>query len=462
MNSKFLKQLSKFGLGLVALVLAAYAIAPDLLSSVLELVGVAGVSGGSGTVMAMSIVAGTGGAGADTRESAKTLKPDSATKPGHLANDVSKLVTMIAPDESPIDTLLRQVESEEMAEDIQVNFEEIEIRGRQLTIDGAFTASGGSASSDKYVTLTFDSTANIVAGETLMCRTVTVSSKPLFIRVESVTDGTDLVAYPLNTTNNVMPTIADNSVFYRMAPTATELQAQAPSVIQYPDMRFNYCQRFTAQVEESFIRKQVKANSSWNFNDQNYMRMYDMKNSLESAHLFGQLSKTTSLADGGTVYTAEGIYYQLDQELSYTSSGIDNSKWVDWTSALFSDNAGSSDRFLFGGKNLIATILKIDSIQKNQDPNSVEIVAGIVLQKVVTLFGTIYIKHHKMFDQMGHPDEGIVVDLNNIKRRTFQPLKSEKLDLKKSGQRYVDARFISEMSCLETRYLDTHRRIVKS
>lgn len=462
-NSKFLKHLGKLSLSLVGLVIAACMLEPDLIHYALEAFGVAGVSGSGGTVMAMAIVSGTGGSGADTRESAKTLKPDSAEKPGHLANEVSKLVTIMAPDEAPIDTLLRQVDSEENTDDIQVNFEEVEIRGRQLTINGEFTAAGTTTDADKYVTLTFDSTANVVPGEVLMTRTVNgANSKPLQIRVDSKISSTQLKAYPLNVANDAMPTIADDTVFYRIAPAAGEMAAQAPGVSQYPDMRYNWCQRYTAQVEETFIRKKVKANSSWDFNDQNYLRMYDMKNSLESSSLFGQMSKKWSAEEGEWIYTQEGIFYQLDQELEYAGSDLTNSKWIDWTKAIFADNAGSDERYLWAGSSLMAEILKIPSVEKQQEAMNVEVIAGVRLHKVETSFGILYVKFHKMFDQMGHADEGLVLDMNNIKRRTFQSLKSEKLKLKEAGVRNVDAQFISEISCLETRYLDTHRRIVKT
>lgn len=455
-KSNFLNLLGKFLMAMFAIALAVYALAPDIANTFIEVLGLTGAFGGSST-LAMAITA------TDTRENAKTLKPDSAEKPGHLANDVSKMVTMIKPDESPIDTILRELESEEPADDIQVNFEEVEIRGRQVTVNGQVLAAGTTTDADKYKNIIFDSTANIVQGEYLLTRTVSgLNSKPLVVRVESVIDSTTIKAVPINTTDNVMPTIADNTVFYRIAPGSGELEAQAASVTQYPDMRYNYCQRFMAQVEESFIRKQVKARSNFGFEDQNYMRLYDMKNSLESQSLFGQMSRVWSQEEKEFIYTAEGIYYQLDQELSYAGSDLTNAKWIDWTKVLFADNSGAEDRLLVGGSNLIAEILKIPSVEKQQEAERVELVPGVKVMKVETTFGIVYIKFHKMFDQMGHSDEGLILDMTNIKRRTFQPLKSEKLDLKRSGQKNVDARLISEISCLETRYLDTHRRIVKS
>jgi hypothetical protein len=458
MNSKFLKHIGKAFLGLVILCIVVMSVAsPNLFLPLYEAFGLIGVSGGASYAMAGVIVK-----GADTREAAKTNRPDTASKPGHLQNDISKLVTMIQPDKAVIDTLLRKVKSEEKAKDIQVNFEEVEIRGRELTLDGAISATANGNDTDKYRDIVFDNTDNIVAGETLTSNTTVVAGKPLRLRVEAVVDATTLTVLALNTTDNILPNIADNAVFYRGAPAAGELEAQAPSVTQYPDMKFNYCQRYTAQVEESYIRAKVASNSGFDFKDQNYMRLYDMRMDLEESSVFGQMAKVYSKEKKENIYYANGIYHQLDQELAYDSSGIDNDLWIDWTKELFSGNAGSQDRFVFAGNGLMADILKIASVQKQQDSKRVEIVPGVKVRQVETSFGMLYIMHHKLFDIMGLNNEGMAVDMNNIKRRTFTAMNSSELDLKKSGQRNVKARFIEEQSCLEVRYLDTHRRIVKS
>lgn len=441
-NSKFLNKVGFYVLGLVALIVTLSI--PEAIEAIFGL-----SAAGTGTLAMAGVVT----TGPDTRESAKSLRPDSAEKPGHLANDVSTLVTMIKPDEAPVDTLLRKLDSDESADDIQVNFEEVAIRSREFTTSTELT--GGSATE----TLKLTDTSNVVEGETLTVNAVSVSGKPLRLRVEQVINGTDVSVIAIN--NATVPTIPDATSVFRGAPGSGELEAQAPSITQYPDMRYNYVQRFMAQVEESYIRKKVSARSNFDFSDQNYLRLYDMRVSIEEAYVFGQKAKTASARKGEDIYYCDGIYHQIPEALSYTQgSGVSNNTWIDWTKEIFAGNAGAEDRFLCAGKDLMGEILKIPAIEKQLQNDRVEVVAGLKLQKVETSFGELFIMHHKLFDLQGMPEQGMVVDLTNIKRRTFQNLKSEKLKLKESGQKNVDARLISEMSCPEVRYLDTHKKII--
>lgn len=448
-------------LGLVVLtVLGAFSalslLAPDIAEPLITFLG---LTGGSGAMVAnTALISGT-----DTRESAKTAKPDTAEKPGHLENDISKVVTKIRPDKNPLDTMLRKMNNAEKANDIQVNFEEVEFRGRKDQVTAALSAPTGTTDADKYRILKVANPTLFIEGESVYIPGVlNAEGKPLHLRIDEKHGNGDLTVHALNTPNNVVPAIPNNTLVYRGAPSAGELKAQVGSVVHYPDMRYNYCQRFMAQVEQSYIRSMVKSNSGFNFNDQNYMKLYDMRSSMEFQHIFGQRSKTFSKKENDFIYTAEGTFHQLENNLVYTAaSGINNNRWIDWTKELFSDDAGSTDRVLFGGRNLIAEILKIPMVEKQLDSKSVEIVPGLKVQRVETSFGTILIYHHKLFDQVGHENDGMILDMTNIKKRTFLPMTSSKLELKKSGQRNVDARLIEEIVCLETRYLGTHARIIK-
>jgi hypothetical protein len=86
----------------------------------------------------------------------------------------------------------------------------------------------------------------------------------------------------------------------------------------------------------------------------------------------------------------------------------------------------------------------------------------VKMNRVETSFGTIYIKKHELFNQQGLTNNGMFLDLMNIRKRVFQPMKTEKLKLAEAGTRYVDASLISEICCLEKRYEATHGMIVGS
>lgn len=423
-----------------------------------------GMGGSGGFALAQ---VGTLVSGADTRETAIAARPRSATDPGHLIDDVSKIVTKIRPDEFPMDSILRKMNNSETAKDLEVHFEEVEFRGRKDTVTVALAAPGGTTEADKYRDITVGNPLMFVEGEAIIIPSIagvnTVDGSPLRLRIDRKNDNGTLKVHALNTANNVVPAITINAPIYRGASSYGELKAQAGVSTNYPAHRSNYCQRFMAQVEQGKIRKNIASKTGYGLKEQNYMRMYDMRTELEESGIFGVKSRTWSNKDSEWILTQAGIYWQLEQDLEYTTaSGINNNRWIDWSKEIFSDNAGSKDRILFGGNNLIAEILKIDLVQKQLDAQSVEIVPGLVVNRVKTSFGNILVYHHKLFDQLGYNDSGLVVDMTNIRRRPFQTMKKEELELAKSGQKYVDAYLISEISCLETRYLGTHFRITKT
>ena len=429
---------------------------PETAEALIALVGIG--EGGAAFLVANTTILAT-----NTRETTDTARPRSATDPGHLIDDVSQVVTMIKPDDFSLDTLLRSMESTEKAKNIEVFFEEVEFRGHEDQVTAAFTASGGSALSDKFVNLTVGNPSLWVKGETIYVPSQLVSGKPLALRVDSINSDNTLKVTAINTTDNVVPSIADDTVIFRAATVYGELRAKAENKTLIPGNRSNYCQRHMGQVEEGFIRSLIDTKTGYNVQDQNFIRMYDMRTEMEKASIFGQKAKVWSQDENEYVYYAEGIYHQLEKQLEWTTAGgITNNTWIDWTKTIFADNSGAEDRVLFAGKDLMATILKIPAVEKQLDAGRVELVPGMKIMKVETSFGPLYLKHHKLFDNQGHKDDGMVVDLTNIKRRVFLPLNQRKLGLREAGISNVNATLIEEIFCLETRYLDTHARIKKT
>jgi hypothetical protein len=429
---------------------------PDAAEALIALVGF-GEGGFAPAVAATTVLA------SNTRETTDTARPRSATDPGHIDEDVSQVVTMIKPDDFSLDTLLRSMESSERAKDLIVNFEEVEFRGHEDQVTAAFTASGGSALSDKFVNLTVGNPSLWVKGETIYVPSQLVGGKPLMLRVDSINSNNTLKVTAINTANNVVPSIADDTVIYRSATAYGELRAKAENKTLIPGNRFNYCQRHMGQVEEGYIRSQIDSKTGFNVRDQNFIRMYDMRTEMEKASIFGQKAKVWSEDEKEYVYYAEGIFHQLEKQLEWTAAaGITNNTWIDWTKTIFADNSGAEDRVLFAGKDLMATILKIPAVEKQLDAERVELVPGMKIMKVETSFGLLYLKHHKLFDNQGHKDDGMVVDFTNIKRRVFAPLSQRPLKLREAGISNVNATLIEEIFCLETRYLDTHSRIKKT
>jgi hypothetical protein len=431
--------------------------APEFAESVLAMIGLTSQEGF--ILGATSVIT-----GADTYSGANTAKPRTTTQPGHLKDDISRIVTKIRPDAAPLDTIMRKINNSEKAENIEVFFEEVEFRGTTTTVTPAISApvdTEAPTNAEIYRQIAVANPAIFTEGETIYVKSILVSGKPLVLRVDKKNGDGTLIVNALNL--GYVPAIANNTPIYRMAPAAGEMKAQVMPVTHYPDMRSNYCQRFMAQVEQSLVRKNVPSNSGFDWTDQNQMKIWDMRSSMERSNIWGHKGKSWSAQEQDWVYTQEGIFWQLEAQLEYTTaSGINNDRWINWTRDLFSDNAGSQDRLLVGGSGLIADILKIEMVQKQLDAKSVEVVPGLKIKVVETSFGNILILHHKGFDLMGHENDGLILDMTNIKKRPFQNMKITNLELQKSGQRNVRARLIDEIYCIETRYHGTHARVIKT
>lgn len=67
----------------------------------------------------------------------------------------------------------------------------------------------------------------------------------------------------------------------------------------------------------------------------------------------------------------------------------------------------------------------------------------------------------EVFDQCGHPEQGMVLDPAFMTKYVYQPLRAERLDLKKSGTRNTQAVVITEASCLVLRNPGAHLRIIE-
>ena len=111
---------------------------------------------------------------------------------------------------------------------------------------------------------------------------------------------------------------------------------------------------------------------------------------------------------------------------------------------------------LFYGGQLGASLHEIDEWQKQLAAAQTEIVFGLTFKKIVTNFGILLAFHHPLFSLYGYDDYGLVLDINNVEKRSNKLMSIDELKLKESGQRNTTGNFISESSCMVARYIDTH------
>ena len=155
-------------------------------------------------------------------------------------------------------------------------------------------------------------------------------------------------------------------------------------------------------------------------------------------------------------YFSGGIYRYANGSIEYTSGALTDKTFNAWARDIFTGNAGSDMRILFAGKDLMTEMASVSSIQKQIEAKGTEVKFGVKFNMIETNFGTLAVKHHNLFNDVGWEGKGLVLDVNNIERHVWKEMESTKIDLKGSGQKNADAYKIDEAFCIATRYPATH------
>lgn len=245
----------------------------------------------------------------------------------------------------------------------------------------------------------------------------------------------------------------------RMGRAATELDVQTPQFAALPTKRNNYCQIFKMQVEQSLVMKLSNKEIGWDFTDQQEAAVYDMRLGMEKQFLFGRKGKIYDHVKQEYVTLTGGIWQQAGKEVSIGLKSFDSKSLVDMLCAVFSENSGSRRKVLLAGRDLISALNKLDA---SKVLNSMDQVTrwGIDFSELQSKFGTLYVIYSDIFDTMGMPANGIVIDPEYIQKHVFIPFRADTLDLRGSGQRNTEAMVLTEASCLTLRYPEAHSRIV--
>ncbi len=124
----------------------------------------------------------------------------------------------------------------------------------------------------------------------------------------------------------------------------------------------------------------------------------------------------------------------------------------------FSHNAGSSKKVLLAGSDLIEK-LHLAGSRRVMVNDAVVTKWGLDFTEIHSKFGTLYVLLAEVFDQCGMSGCGMVIDPEYITKYCHVPFRTERLNLRQSGVRNVDAIVITEASCLVLRYPQSHMRV---
>ncbi len=213
------------------------------------------------------------------------------------------------------------------------------------------------------------------------------------------------------------------------------------------------------QIEQSVVMKLSHKEIGWDFTDQQEAAIYDMRLGMEKQFLFGIKGKVYDPVKHETVTMTGGIWRQAGREIEVGLETFDSKALVDMLCSVFSENSGSRRKVLIGGSALISALNKIEHTHVITARDQVTS-WGIDFSELQSKFGKLYVVYSDIFDVMGMPGNGIVVDPEYIQKHVFIPFNAETLDLRGSGQRNTEAMVLTEASCLTLRYPEAHARII--
>lgn len=414
--------------------------------------------GGSGVAMAELAA----GATSVTSETPTTTVANE--KSDLLRPKISQKITWMKPNQTPMDTIIRQIPTFGKIGSWEYKYYNAEMRGINDTLASPFdTSASGTFSSE--------------TGE----HTITVTNPHIWNVHDNIlfqdqvgSDGKVLIAHitgknTSNATLNIvtvnglgdaqleLPDMITGQKITRLNNTKSELAAQTSPYAIYPESDYNYAQRHMVQIEESVYHElHSEKEVPWGMAEFKMMALYDMRRSMELAYLFGARRKMFIEEEQAEKYFTGGITRFISKGIEYTDADIDNEGFISWCENIFTGNAGSETRVLFAGKTLLSKMAYMPTVNKQLEANSVELKWGLKFSRIESIYGELLVKYHPLFDEVGWADHGLVLDFAHIEHGIFEPMKTRDLDLIGSGQKNVNAKVISESSLVATRFPATH------
>ena len=257
---------------------------------------------------------------------------------------------------------------------------------------------------------------------------------------------------------NCVPGIYSGTTLIRMGRAASELDVMSPQFEALPQKARNFCQIFKCQIEQSTLMKMANKEVPWNMSDQEEAAIYDMRLGMEKSFLFGVKQKLWDPIKKENILFTGGIWYQAGKDFNYNPDNFNQSEVVDMMREAFTGNAGSKRKILIGGSGLIGRLNKLEYSKVLTAGDNV-VKWGIDFSEIRSKFGTLYVLLSEVFDEVGMPDNGMVIDPEYLQKYSHIPFSTEALNLKASGVLNVDALVLTEASCLVLRYPKAHMRI---
>lgn len=421
--------------------------------------------GGAGGeyVTAMGVVAGVAG-GKHVGGEPLTLGNSREASPDLLRSEIDSRIVKIRPMATPIDQISRHAGSRTSGS-MKVEYYSVDTKSISATLVAASTVISSWGREHGALLQTdndsiFEPTETIMVPE-VMATTADGNEETLVLYVvQKDTKGISVMA--VNNSGgrgSEVPELPAGTKLVRMGRAAAELDVQTPQFEALPMKKSNNCQIFKAQVEQSTLHKIANKEVGWSFSDQEEAAITDMRRGMEKNFLFGSCTTITDPVKQTEIMLTGGIWHQAGKECSYKSGALTLNRLIEISREAFTGNGGSSKKLLIGGTMLIEELNKLEHV-KSIGANDTVTKWGLDFTEVVTKFGRLYVLASEIFDQCGHASDGMVIDPEYLTKYSHIPFRTERLDLRSSGQRNTEAIVITEASCMVLRYPQAHMRIV--
>lgn len=385
--------------------------------------------------------------------------------PSLLENSVDSRVVRIRPMATPIDQISRMIGARP-ASSMEVEYYSVDTRPGSVQVVSATSVGDLDANSQLTFEISTDNDRAIAVTDTLLLPLSPIDANeasPLVLYVTAVNPGKGITAVTLNLTPDcVIPGISAGDPLVRMGRAAAELDVQTPQFEALPEKKFNYCQIFKAQIEQSALARMSDKEVGWSFSDQEEVAIMDMRLGMEKSFIFGSRMRITDPVKFDEVLFTGGIWSQAATSFKLNTATLVERDLISLMRAAFTGQAaGSTRKILIGGSGLIEALNRLDFSRVVAAGDTVTR-WGIDFSEIRSKFGSLYVIHSEVFDQCGHAGDGMVIDPEYLTKYVHLPFRVEHLDLRKSGVRNTDALVATEASCLVLRHPKAHLRIVDS
>lgn len=400
----------------------------------------------------------------------------------HYDNTVSNEVVKMKPSATPIDTILRKTNRIVPVRSWESEWYAVDVRATMDTTAAATVETNGNTTwTAKTMTVTNPHMWTIddlikVNAATFKSSTHTEqvpASTPISVILHVIEkNGAALKVIPIyhpdqtwdeylsGTTKYDTPSIASGAKLTRIGNAKAEKAAQTTAYAVFPEKFSNFCQIHMAQVEESVHSRLHKKEVPWDIYDYQTQSLYDMRRAAEFTSIWGLSGKVFDPTASEWKFTSGGLNQYVTKELTYyLDTKFGNPLFAAWAQNVFEGNSGSDKRFMFAGSDLIKRLASVDTVAKQIEAKSTEVVFGLTFSKIETPFGILLIKMHNLYNDMYEAGNGIILDMNNIEKHVFKPMESRELEFIKSGQKMATGFVVDETFCLALKYPDTHRKI---